>query len=113
LECGDSSPLSQSDLLPHRAACRNNSSGRLGAQPRIGLRNSWQQAAGLCQYEITKAATSRRTPNGLPHFSFGIEAYNCFQACRGISGSKLPVWGSIGLLKAATSRRTPKAPSAP
>jgi hypothetical protein len=28
-------------------------------------------------------------------------------------GSKLPVWGSTRLLKAATSRRTPNAPWAP
>jgi len=36
LECGDSSPLSQSNLLPQRAACRHDPSGRLGAKPEIG-----------------------------------------------------------------------------
>ena len=44
---------------------------------------------------------------------FSGETHAWFQARRGNSGSKLPVWGSIRLLKAATSRRTPNVPSAP
>jgi hypothetical protein len=36
-----------------------------------------------------------------------------FQVRRGNPGSKLPVQGSIRLLQAATSRRTPNVPSAP
>jgi len=36
-----------------------------------------------------------------------------FQARRGNPGGKLPVWGSISLMKAATSRRTPNVPAAP
>jgi hypothetical protein len=50
-----------------------------------------------------------RTGSLLP-FSGETDAW--FQARRGNPGSKLPVWGSIRLLKAATSRRTPNAPSA-
>jgi len=44
-------------------------------------------------------------------FSGGTHAW--LQAHRGKPGSKLPVWGSTRLLKAATSRRTPNAPWAP
>jgi len=44
---------------------------------------------------------------------FSGETNAWFQACGGNPGSKLPVWGSIRLLKAATSRRTPNVPSAP
>jgi hypothetical protein len=44
---------------------------------------------------------------------FSGETNAWFQASRGNSGSKLPVWGSIRLLKAGTSRRTPNAPSMP
>jgi len=45
LECGDSSPLSGSDLLPQKAACRHDPSGRLGAKPEIVSGNSRQHAA--------------------------------------------------------------------
>jgi hypothetical protein len=51
-----------------------------------------------------------RTGSLLP-FSGGTNAW--FWARRGIPGSKLPVWGGIGLMKAATSRRTPNAFSTP
>jgi hypothetical protein len=44
---------------------------------------------------------------------FSEETNALFQARRGNPGSKLQVWGSIRLLKAATSRRTPNVPSAP
>jgi len=44
---------------------------------------------------------------------FSGETNVWFQGRRGNPGSKLPVWDSIRLLKAATSRRTPNVPSAP
>jgi len=51
LECGDWSPLSPVDLLPHRAACRPESLGRLGARPHSGSWHSRQQAAWSCRQE--------------------------------------------------------------
>jgi hypothetical protein len=44
---------------------------------------------------------------------FSGETHAWLQAHRGHPGSKLPVWGSTRLLKAATSRRTPNVPWAP
>jgi len=41
---------------------------------------------------------------------FSFETLDWFQARRGNPGSELPVWGSIGLSKAAPGRRTPKRP---
>jgi hypothetical protein len=44
---------------------------------------------------------------------FSAETHAWLQAHCGNPGSKLPVWGSTKLLKAATSRRTPNVPWAP
>jgi hypothetical protein len=44
---------------------------------------------------------------------FSGKTNSWLQAHRGNPGSKLPVWGSTRLLKAATSRRTPNAPWVP
>jgi hypothetical protein len=41
---------------------------------------------------------------------FSGETHAWLQAHRGNPGSKLPVWGSTRLWKAATSRRAPNAP---
>jgi hypothetical protein len=77
----------------------------------IGLIQDLKSAFGVRR--LVAALESVFWPRNGSLLPFSGETNAWFQAQHGNPGSKLPVWSSTKLLKAATRRRTPNVPLAP
>ena len=96
---------------PAKSACAGGTPNAAYFFAPIGLIQDLKGAFGVRRLAAALEIVFWPGNGSLLPFSGETNAWQ--QAHGGHPGSKLPVWGSTRLLKAATSRRTPNAPWAP